>query len=371
MLGLVGLIGASGFFSGIVEPRTFIKVFGSLILPYFYYWYLWLYLGKDVIRGFRIYLKGAQIVSVFGLLIFADSIVSFGFFEFTNSLINIGRVPASFGIRIAGTLGEPTYFCEYDCACWILCHAAASSSEKRNLALRLKEHGLWMTRYAAALILLAMALTFSAMALTGILVIIILHLLIKRKVQALLITPLVIFALLYAARSIPEINERLEGLQNTSTLAEGDVHGSSAILYNHAVITWENFRRNPFFGTGPRIAPRSHEEIQRFTGHSIVPLCRTKCPGCLEYVSAHRLGTRAVRYPDHSLFSCEQLFRSAANRHRRLGAQDGKFSLSCDHFTSIDAPRKLHFKWLSILCLRLPFRLETIQESQSNKMITR
>ena len=77
----LGLIGASGFFSGIVEPRTFIKVFGSLILPYFYYWYLWLYLGKDVIRGFRIYLKGAQIVSVFGLLIFADSIVSFGFFR--------------------------------------------------------------------------------------------------------------------------------------------------------------------------------------------------------------------------------------------------------------------------------------------------
>ena len=121
----------------------------------------------------------------------------------------------------------------------------------------------------------------------------------------------------------------------------------------------------------PWIAPRSHEEIQRFTGHSIVPLCRTKCSGCLEYVSAHCLGTRAVRYPYHSLFSCAQLFRSAANRHRRLGAQDGKFSLSCDHFTSIDAPRKLHFKWLSFLCVRLPFRLETIQESQSNKMITR
>lgn len=248
-LGLVGLIGASGFFSGVVEPRTFIKVFGSLILPYFYYWYLWLYLGKDVIRGFRIYLKGAQIVSVFGLLIFLDSIVSFGFFEFIKSLINISRTPASFGIRIAGTLGEPTYFANTIAPAGFFAMLRLFFGET-NLALRLKEHGLWMTRYAAALILLAMALTFSAMALTGILVIIILHLLIKRKVQALLITPLVIFALLYAARSIPEINERLEGLQNTSALAEGDVHGSSAILYNHAVITWENFRRNPFFGTG-------------------------------------------------------------------------------------------------------------------------
>ena len=131
------------------------------------------------------------------------------------------------------------------------------------------------------------------------------------------------------------------------------------------------FPAQPALRHWPRIAPRSHEEIQRFTGHSIVPLCRTKRPGCLEYVSAHRFGIRAVRYPYHSLFSDTQLFRSTANRHRRLGAQNDQRSLSCDHFTSINAPRKLHFEWLSFLCVRLPFRLETIQESQRNKMITR
>ena len=141
-----------------------------------------------------------------------------------------------------------------------------------------------------------------------------------------------------------KINERLEGLQNTSTLAEGDVHGSSAILYNHAVITWENFRRNPFFGTGLGSHPEAHEEIQRFYGTqhcSIMPNKMPRMPRVCFLRIASELG--AVRYPDHSLFSCEQLFRSAANRHRRLGAQDGKFSLSCDHFTPIDAPRETSF----------------------------
>ena len=56
-LGLVGLVGSSGVLEGIVTSGEFTKVFGSLVLPYLYYWYLWQYLGEDVIRGFRLYLK--------------------------------------------------------------------------------------------------------------------------------------------------------------------------------------------------------------------------------------------------------------------------------------------------------------------------
>ncbi|HBP45802.1 MAG TPA: hypothetical protein DD635_07845, partial [Flavobacteriales bacterium] len=62
-LGLIGLIGSSGVLEGVVESKEFIKVFGGLVLPYIYYWYLWQYFGEDVVRGFRIYLQGAFIVS--------------------------------------------------------------------------------------------------------------------------------------------------------------------------------------------------------------------------------------------------------------------------------------------------------------------
>lgn len=45
-LGLIGIVGSSGVVSGIVPLGEFVKVFGSLILPYLYYWYLWQYLGE-------------------------------------------------------------------------------------------------------------------------------------------------------------------------------------------------------------------------------------------------------------------------------------------------------------------------------------
>ena len=71
-LGLIGIVGSSGVVSGIVPSGEFVKVYGSFILPYLYYWHLWQYLGEDVIRGFRVYLTGAVIVSAIGLIVFID-----------------------------------------------------------------------------------------------------------------------------------------------------------------------------------------------------------------------------------------------------------------------------------------------------------
>ena len=248
-LGLVGGIGSIGFMNGIVTQGAFIKVFGSLIIPYLYYWYLWQYLGEDVIRAFRIYLKGALIVSAIGLMLFIDSLVSLGIYEFINAIINIPKTPASFGIRIASTLGEPTYFANTVAPAGFF---ALMSLFFRNSELSgvLDKHGLSLSRWQSTLILVALLLTYSTMAYTGILIAVVLHLLIKRRIRALLIAPAIVFGLYSLASSIPEISERLEGLQNTEEISEGNVHGSSAVLFNHAIITWENFRRNPLFGTG-------------------------------------------------------------------------------------------------------------------------
>ena len=248
-LAIVGLVGSSGVLTGIVEQGEFIKVFGSLILPYLYYWYLWQYLGEDVVRGFRLYLKGAVIVSVIGLLVFVDAILPFGFYGFFNSILRIAKAPAAFGIRISGTLGEPTYFANTIAPAGFFALLRLFFGES-GLALRMKEQGLWLSRKAAILVVLALALTYSAIAFTGILISVGLHLIIKRQLRTLLVAPVIIFGLLSLVRSIPEINQRIEGLQNASNVESQDVHGSSAILYNHAVITWENFRRNPLFGTG-------------------------------------------------------------------------------------------------------------------------
>ena len=97
---------------------------------------------------------------------------------------------------------------------------------------------------------MALVLTYSTMALVGLLVSFALILLIKRQLRTMLFSGFLVLLTVTIARTVPEINERLVGLRNATEVADTNVHGSSAILYNHAVITWENFSRNPWVGSG-------------------------------------------------------------------------------------------------------------------------
>lgn len=266
-LGLVGVIGSFGVLNEVVSQGEFIKIFGSLILPYLYYWYLWQHLGENVIKGFQLYLRGAVIVSSIGLLLFLDSILPFGFHSAINVIFNINRVPATFGIRIASTLGEPTYFANSIAPAGFFALLRLFFKEQQWVPT-LQQNGLWLSRRASWLILVTLVLAYSTIAFAGLVIAITLHLFIKRRIRALLITPVILFGLYSLATKIPEINERIQGLQNTDAIEEGDIHGSSAILYNHAVITWENFRRNPVFGTGlgSHVAATEKYSILRGTG---------------------------------------------------------------------------------------------------------
>ena len=248
-LGLVGLVGSSGVLEGIVTSGEFTKVFGSLVLPYLYYWYLWQYLGEDVIRGFRLYLKGALIVSMVGLLIFLDSLFPVGIYAAFSAFLKINLTPAVFGIRIASTLGEPTYFANSIApaglfALWRLFF------RQPDFDVYLQDRGLWLKRWQALAILVALVLTYSTKALVGLLVSFALILLIKRQLRTMLFSGFLVLLTVTIAYTVPEINERLVGLRNATEVADTNVHGSSAILYNHAVITWENFSRNPWVGSG-------------------------------------------------------------------------------------------------------------------------
>ena len=264
-LGLIGLIGSSGVLEGVVESKEFIKVFGGLVLPYIYYWYLWQYFGEDVVRGFRIYLQGAFIVSAIGLVIFLDNLFPIGVYSTLSTFLKMNLTPAAFGIRIASTLGEPTYFANSIApaglfSLWRLFF------QQSDFDTYLKRQGLWLKRWKAVAILLALMLTYSAMALVGLLVSFALILLIKRQFRTMLFSGCLVLLTLTIARSVPEIDQRLRGLRNASEVAETNVHGSSAILYNHTVITWENFNRNPWIGTGLGSHPVATEKYSILGG---------------------------------------------------------------------------------------------------------
>ena len=247
---LIGLIGSSGWLSGDVELPLFIKSFGSLVLPYFYYWYLWQHYELDVTKAFHWYLKGATLVSIFGLLLYADSLTGFGLFQFLSQFFYLGRESsAPLGNRVIGTVGEPTYFAN------VIAPAAFFAIRRlffaeNPLSQDLESSKIQLSRNAAAGILTAQILTFSTIAYAGILLSFGFLFLFQRRIRSILIFAIVAFTLIQTALTIPEIESRISGLSAMGNEDTAIVHGSSAILYNHASIAWENFKSNPFIGSG-------------------------------------------------------------------------------------------------------------------------
>jgi hypothetical protein len=247
---LIGLIGSSGWLSGDVELPLFIKSFGSLVLPYCYYWYLWQHYDLDVTKAFRWYLKGATLVSMFGLVLFADSLVGLGLFQFLSQIFNLGReIPAFWGNRVIGTLGEPTYFANVIAPAVFFAIGRLFFAEPA-LSKEFEFSHIQLSKSAAAGILTAQILTFSTIAYAGILLSFGFLFFFQRRIRSLLVFGVVAIALMQTALSIPEIETRISGLSEIGVEEDINVHGSSAVLYNHAVISWENFKQHPWIGSG-------------------------------------------------------------------------------------------------------------------------
>ena len=247
---LIGLIGSSGWLSGDVELPLFIKSFGSLVLPYFYYWYLWQHYELDVTKAFHWYLKGATLVSIFGLVLFADSLMGLGLFQFLSQFFNLGReIPAFLGNRVVGTVGEPTYFANVIAPAAFFAIRRLFFAEPA-LSEKLESAQIQLSKSAAVGILTAQILTFSSIAYAGILLSFGFLFFFQRRIRSLLVFGVVAIALMQTALSVPEIETRFSGLSEIGEEEDINVHGSSAVLYNHAVITWENFKQHPWIGSG-------------------------------------------------------------------------------------------------------------------------
>ena len=98
------MVGASGVMTGVIPNGVYIKVAGSIMLPYVFYAYVWRHFEYNVERLFTIYLKGAYVVSIIGLLLFVDSFVGYNLLHFLQLFIYLDTIDASFGIRLASSI---------------------------------------------------------------------------------------------------------------------------------------------------------------------------------------------------------------------------------------------------------------------------
>ena len=256
----MALMGGSGVVTGVVNTFDFFKVWGGVVLSSTYYWYLWHHLQKDYILGFQLYANGCVIVSIFGLLIFVDAIIPFGFHAFAHSIINVAHVEGEWGIRVASTFGEPTYFATVV--------APSSVFALRSLFVigYQKNHSeVQLNKWQSLTILIALALSFSTVAFAGIAIAAAILFFRAKSTKSRIGLVVSSLILAWSALQTNDVTARINSFQ-LDNVAIADMHGSSAILYNHFHIATQQAQENPLFGGGLCSHPSATERFSLLRG---------------------------------------------------------------------------------------------------------
>ena len=249
------------------EPGLFFKIFIGLFSSVLFYRYVIEAFNFDINDLFRLYIRGALIVSVIGIFQIFSFFIGFGpGYDFVWFLNKWGVSPGGLGIRMNSIFSEPAYFAGVV--------GPAFFVAIYNLLMKKEAY---MTKAQSIVIVAAYLLTFSSLGIISIFVAALLLLLNYGFVRyAILVGPLLFFGYTYAYNNIDEFRDRVDGTV-TAFSGEGqidinEVHGSSFVLYNNYVIAVENFKRNPFFGTGLGSHPLAFEKYSLTNAPGMIDL---------------------------------------------------------------------------------------------------
>lgn len=245
--------------------KNFFKIYINIAINLLFYSNVMAYYNFDVEEMFRRYLKGAVIVSIFGIIeLLTYKVGLFSFVDLRNYGFNKwGITPGGLGIRVNSTYPEPAYFAEMI--------SPAAFIAIYNL---LFQQGVWLKRWETFVILGAFILSFSSLAFTGIFIILFLILLNYGLVRYfLLFVPLAVFLFFVIYKNVEEFRGRVDGIvllfvedylleEKEREVTNADafmarqyrvltrVQGSALVLYNNYYVALQNFKANPLFGTG-------------------------------------------------------------------------------------------------------------------------
>ncbi len=236
------------------SPTQFYKTFVGFFLSTIFYHYVVQVFDYDVKLLFKYYMKSAYIMSIIGLI----QIISYniGFrpgYDYHLFLNKWNVTQGGLGIRVNAFFSEPAYY-----AATI---APAFFVAVYNL---IKNETYFISRRQSILVAAAYTTTFSSVGILGILltfIFLLINLGFFRYVAIYL--PLIIGIGIYSYSNVPEFRDRLDGmfeLYETNDIYSYDIHGSSFVLYNNSHVAWENFIRNPLFGTGLGSHPMAFEK---------------------------------------------------------------------------------------------------------------
>lgn len=248
LLGIFLVLFLTGLFNIAVGSNTaalFFKVFTGLALSYFFYYYVILEFNYNIEVLFKWYLVGSYIAAVVGLIQFVSFQIGFTpGYDFSWILNKGGPVRGgNFGIRISSFFAEPTYLAST--------LSAAFFVSVYNLT---RKDGYYLSKFRSSVIVIAYLLSFSGVGQLGIfLTVLFFALNFGFARNAILLIPVVIVLFNFLYNNVGEFKDRYVGLTSLFSGEEfklGQTHGSSFILYNNFHVATENFKTNPFFGSG-------------------------------------------------------------------------------------------------------------------------
>lgn len=237
--------------SGIVYVATgentytmFIKIFMGFFASVLFYHYVIQVFDFKLKELFNYYMIGSLIVSFIGLFQLISFFVGFTpGYNYTWIFNKWSLTAGGIGLRLNSVFSEPSYFAAVIAPAFFV--ALYNTIARKTLFIK-RWHGL--------VIIVAYLLTFSSLGIIGIFVAIVLFLLNLGVVKySIIFVPLFIFSFDYAYKNVPEFTDRWDGtftMFETQNYKSYDIHGSSFVLYNNYHIAFENFKRNPLFGTG-------------------------------------------------------------------------------------------------------------------------
>lgn len=241
------LVGIVQIMAGNNNIQNFSKVFISLVLTYFFYYYVICEFDFNIEQMFKWYLKGCYIVALIGLFQFISFQIGFepgyNLFHYANKG---GRAITGglFGIKINSVFMEPTHLGSV--------MSAAFFVSTYNMISR---NSFYYTTLQNMVIIVCYLLAFSGMGQIGVfLTIIILAINFGFARYVIVAVPVLIISFNYLYNNVSEFRERFDSTYGLFVEGEqfelGKTHGSSFILYNNYIVATKNFEGNFLFGTG-------------------------------------------------------------------------------------------------------------------------
>jgi O-antigen ligase len=225
--------------------NQFLKIFINILVSSLFYYYVFNAFKFQTEKLFNWYLKGALIVSIIGIIQIISYKIGFVFGYDYSPYFNKWQLnPGGIGIRLNAIFSEPSYFANTISPAFFV--ALYNVSRKTSLY--------YYNRIESILIILAYFLTYSTVAYIGIFVSIILLTVSFGFIRYFIfVIPIVILGYNWLYNNVTEFRTRVDGLErlySNEAKKSWEVHGSSFVQYNNTHIAFENFKRNPLFGTG-------------------------------------------------------------------------------------------------------------------------